>query len=109
MAVKVPTADRGHNKYKSKEGVFEAVTPIILEEFQLVLVAQCHQGTFFEDVGHLADGPVAQQILDGTYAYPPDLDPATRLLFEEASTTYASLLPTKIATYATPEDFQHFW
>ncbi len=89
--------------------MFEAVTPTLLEWFQLALVAQCHQGTFFEDVGHLADGPVAQQILDGTYVYPPDLDPATRLLFEEASATYAALSSTMIATYVTPKDFQHFW
>jgi hypothetical protein len=48
-------------------------------------------------------------ILDSTYVYPPDLDPATRLLFEEALATYAALSPTTIATYVTPEDFQHSW
>ncbi len=47
-----------------------------MERFQLALIAQCHQGTFFEDVGHLANGPVVQQILKGTYKYPQDLDPA---------------------------------
>ncbi len=73
MAVKVPTADGGYIKYKTNDGGFEAVSPIIQEQFQSVLVAQCHQETFFEDVGHLADGPVAQQILDGTYKYPQTL------------------------------------
>jgi hypothetical protein len=109
VAVKVPTDNGGNNEYKTKEGVFEVVTPILLEWFQLVLVAQCHQGTFFEDVSHLADRPMDQQILDSTYEYPPDLDPATRLLFEEASATDAALSPAKLATYVTPEDFQHFW
>ncbi len=85
------------------------VSPILLERFQSVLVAPCHQETFFEDVGHLVKGPVSQQILEGTYTYPQDLDPATRLLFEEASHTYATLSLHKIATYVTPEDFQHFW
>ncbi len=103
-----PMTDGGHNEYKTKEGVFEAVTPILLERFQVVLVAQCHRGTFFKDVGHLADGPMARKILNGTYVYPPDLDPTTRLLFEEALATYAALSTTKIATYVTPEDFQHF-
>ncbi len=41
--------------------------------------------------------------------YPQDLDPATRLLFEEAAATYATLTPTEVATYVTPEDFRHFW
>ncbi len=107
--VKVPTADGGHTKYKTKDGLFEAVSPILLERFQSALVAPCHWGTFFEDVGHLVKGPVSQQILEGTYAYPQDLDPATWLLFEEASHTYASLSPREIAMYVIPEDFQHFW
>jgi hypothetical protein len=47
VAVKVPTADGGHMEYKSKEGVFEAVSPIILEQFQSALIAQCHRGKFF--------------------------------------------------------------
>jgi hypothetical protein len=72
-------------------------------------VVQCHRGTFFADVGYLADRPVAQKNLDSTYVYPPDLDPATRLLFEVALATYATLSPTMIATYVTPKDFQHFW
>ena len=38
-----------------------------------------------------------------------DLDPATRLLFEEAVHTYSSLSGAEVATYVTPEDCQHFW
>ncbi len=109
MAVKVPTADGGHIDYETKDGVFEAVSPIIQEWFQLALVAPCHQGIFFEGVGHLADGPAAQQIVDGAHKYPSDLNQATRLLFEEAVATYAALSPSKIFTYITPEDFTHFW
>jgi hypothetical protein len=109
VAVKVPTADGGHKEYKSMEGVFKAVSPIILEQFQSALVAQCHRGKFFEDIGHLADSPAAQQMLEDTYEHPEDLDPATRLLFEEASATYKALSPTKVATYATPEHFKLFW
>jgi hypothetical protein len=109
VAVKVPTTNGGHMEYKSKEGVFEAVGPIILKWFQSALVAQCHRGKIFEDIGHLADGSSAQQILEGTYEYPDDLDPATRLLFEEALATYKALSPTKVATYVTPEDFKLFW
>jgi hypothetical protein len=98
----------GYKKITMKQGVFNAVSPIILVRFQSALVAQCHLGTFFEDAGHLANGPAAQQILEGTYSYPQDLDPSTRLLFEEAAATYAALTPSKVATYVTPEDFRHF-
>jgi hypothetical protein len=109
VVVRVPTADGGYNEYNTKEGVYGAVSPIILERFQSVLVAPCHQGNFFEDISHLANGPVAQKILKGTYIYPPDLDQATRLLFEEAMATYTALSPTAIKTYVTPDNFQYFW
>jgi hypothetical protein len=64
IAVKVPqensTSDNQHFKYKTKDGIFYAVSKTLVECFQSALVAQCHQGTFFEDIGHLANGPVAQ-------------------------------------------------
>jgi hypothetical protein len=78
LAVKVPIADGGFSEFKTKKaGIFQAVSETLVERFQSALIAQCHQDTFFEDVGHLADGPVVQQILKGTYKYPQDLDPAT--------------------------------
>ncbi len=113
MQQKVPqeerTSDNQHTEYKIKDGIFLAVSKTLVERFQSALVAQCHQGTFFEDIGHLADGPVAQQILLGMYEYPTDIDPATRLPFKEATITYSALLPSEVATYVTIEDFQYFW
>jgi hypothetical protein len=109
VRVKVSIANGGHTKYKTKEGLFEVVSHILLERFQSALVAPCHQRTFFEDVGHLVDSPVLQQMLEGTYEYPQDLDQATQLLFEEAAYTYADLSKREITTYVTPEDFQHIW
>ncbi len=108
MAVKVPTLDGGSEEFKTKEGVFQAVSPILQERFQAALVAKCHCNTFFDNIGHLVDGPVAQQILEGTYTYPVDLDPATRLLFKEAAVTFSTLSPKQVATYVTVEDFQYF-
>ena len=67
VRVKIPTTDGGFDKFKTKEGVFDAVSATLVERFQSGLVANCHQGTIFEDVRHLTDGPVAQQILEGTY------------------------------------------
>jgi hypothetical protein len=109
IAVKVPMANGRVDEFKTKDGVFFAVSKTLTKRFQSVLVAQCHQGTFYKDIGHLADGPVTQQILEGTYVYPSDLDPFTRLLFEEATATYAALSPTEVVTYMTVDDFQHFW
>jgi hypothetical protein len=60
IAVKVPMADGGVAEFKTKEGVYQAVGTVILERFRSALVAQCHRGKFFEDIRHLADGPIAQ-------------------------------------------------
>ena len=94
IAVKEPTADGGVDEFKTKDGVFQVVSMTLNKRFQSALVARCHRGSFFEDIGHLADGPVAQQILEETFVYPLDLDPAKQLLFEEATATYAALSPT---------------
>ncbi len=64
VSMKIPMADGGHNKFRTRDGVFNAVSPIILERFQSALVVPCHRGIFFEDVGHLANGPVAWQIFE---------------------------------------------
>jgi hypothetical protein len=109
IAVKVPIADRGFNEYKMQDRVFQAVSATLVERLKSALVALCNRGKFFEDIGHLADRLAVQQILEGTYVYPQDLGPATRLLFEEATATYAALSPTAITTYVTLEDFQYFW
>ena len=42
---------------------------------------------------------MARAILGGTYVYPPDTDPVTRLLLEEAAIAYASMPKEMIATY----------
>jgi hypothetical protein len=113
IAVKVPqedsTSNYQHTEYKTKDEIFFAVNKTLVERFQTALVAQCHQGTFFKDIGYLADESVAQQILLGMYEYPTDIDPTTRLFFEEATATNAALLPSEVATYVTVEDFQYFW
>ncbi len=49
---------------------------------------------------------MAQQILEGTYICPLDLDPATHLLFKEAAATYATLSPVQVVMV---EDIKHFW
>ena len=55
VAVNVPTTDNegGFHEYNTQEGVFQAVSATLAEKFQSALIAPCHRGKFFEDVGHL--------------------------------------------------------
>ena len=49
-----------------------------------------------------------EQMLEGTCNYLPNLDPATRLLFEEATITYSEMPKEELATYVTVEDYQYY-
>jgi hypothetical protein len=49
--VKVQKLDGSHDKFKTKDSLFYSVSPILLERFQSALIAPCHRGTFFEDLG----------------------------------------------------------
>ena len=66
-------------------------------------------GKIFDDIGFLGDTEDARRILEGTYTYPTDTDPATRLLLEEAAITFAKLSKEQVATYVTVDDFIHYW
>ena len=41
------------------------------------------QGRLYREFGYNASIIAARQVLDGTYAYPPDCDPATKLILKE--------------------------
>ena len=89
--------------------MFLQVSTYLSERFHLAFPAPCFKGRLFDDLGFIGDEHVVQQILEGTYDYPPDVDPATRLLFEEASRTYLALSREEVATYVTAEDFAYYW
>ena len=65
-------------------------------------------GKLFDDIGFIGDTTCAQQILDSTYVFPPDTDPATKFFLEEAGFTYWKMLKAEVATYVTTKDFQHY-
>ena len=96
-------------EYNTEADVFEQVSHNLGERFRLALSAPACHGQIFDDIGFLGDTAAAQMILEGTYVYPPDMDPATRLLLEEAAATYASLSREQIASMVTAEDFRYYW
>jgi len=93
----------------TEDGIFTHVSEHLSERFRLAFSAPCYRGGLFDDVGFIGDTAAARAILEGTYVYPPDTDPATRLLLEEAAIIYATMPREEIATYVTVEDFQYYW
>jgi hypothetical protein len=57
----------------------------------------------------MGDTECSQQILDGTYEYPPDTDIWTKKILQEAHHTFMQMPGIEISTSVTTEDFQYYW
>jgi hypothetical protein len=57
----------------------------------------------------MGDTKCLQQILEGTYDYPPDTDVWTKKILQEAQHTFARMSGKEIATTISTADFQQYW
>ena len=109
LTVRVQT-EEGVDEIKTKDGVFATVSENLAERFRLAFSAPaCQPGQLFDDIGFLGDTEAASRILENTYEYPPDTDPATKLLLQEAASMYARMTDEEVATFVTAEGFQYYW
>ncbi len=60
--------------YDTEQEVVAHTAEHLLERFRLAYSAPCYRGQLFDDLGITGDTIWAQQILEGTYDYPPDTD-----------------------------------
>ncbi len=60
--------------YDTEQEVVAHTADHLLERFQLAYSVPCYHGQLFDDLGFMGDTVCAQQILEGTYDYPPDTD-----------------------------------
>ncbi len=70
--------------YETEEGVHEAIfNEVHWKRYNLAEEAPICQGGLRGQFGYTSTSPTAKTVLDGTYNFPPDMDTATRELFEE--------------------------
>ena len=83
-AVQVEDGASGMIDYKTEEGVQEAIfNEVHQKRYDLVDEAPICQGKLRGQFGYISTSPTAKTVLDGTYNFPPNMDAATRELFEE--------------------------
>ena len=75
LSVKVKVNEE-MEEFHTEGEVFLQVSSHLSERFRLAFTAGCFKGQLFNDLGFIGNAHVAQQILEGTYNYPPDVDPA---------------------------------
>ena len=93
----------------TEDEIFTHVSKHLSERFCHLFSAPCYSGVLFDDIGFTGDTEAVRSILEGTYVYPPNTDPATRLLLEESAHIYATMPRAELATYVTVDDFQYYW
>jgi hypothetical protein len=82
--VQVEDGASGMIDYKTEEGVQEAIfNEVHQKRYDLVDEAPICQGKLRGQFGYISTSPTAKTVLDGTYNFPPNMDAATRELFEE--------------------------
>jgi hypothetical protein len=80
-----------------------------VSRFKLARDAPICEGQLFDDIGYLGDTKATRDILLGTYQFPSDMDPHTRLLCEEAHRIFITRSAEEISTRVSTADFQYFW
>lgn len=95
--------------YDTREGVEEQAARRLTDRFKLARDAPISQGQLFDDIGYLGDTSSTRAILEGTYDFPPEMDPHTRLLLEEAHRIFANKSTEEISNFVSTSDFQYFW
>ena len=76
--------ERGVLDFDTEEAVQEAIfNEVHQKRYNLAKKAPICQGALRGQFGYKATSPTARSVLDGTYEFPPEMDAATRELFEE--------------------------
>ncbi len=83
-AVQVEDGAGGVVVYETEEGVQETIfNEVHQKRYNLAEEALICQGALRGQFGYISTSPTAKMVLDGTYDFPPNMDAATRELFEE--------------------------
>ncbi len=106
IQVQTPTAVETHN---TEEAIFEHAAEHLSLRFQLANSAPIYSSSLFEDINHLCNTQCTLDILDGSYAFPPDTDKWTVEILQEAHHTYKLLNSRTIKTMVTIDDYQEYW
>jgi hypothetical protein len=100
----------GDTLYATKEGVESQGAAAIETRYKvargalIVKDAQLH-GNF----GFLANTVSADQVLQGSYIYPKNMDTHTKLLLQEAQHIFHRLLKEEVVNFVSTTDFQSYW
>jgi len=110
VLVESPDQEGVLTEYTTAEAVQDAIfSNIHQKRFYLAENAPICSGGLRRKFGYNAVTRTAQRILNGTYAYPPDFDQATREICEECAKIRAMIPQDSMNTIITKEDWCKQW
>ncbi len=96
-------------KYNTEDTVLKNATEHLSTQFWQAYLAPIYLTRILDDICHLGNTQSAQDILDGTYAYPSDTDQWKMKILQEAHILYQLLSNESIDTTVSVYDFQDYW
>ncbi len=89
--------------------MFLNATEYLSLHFCLSYSAPCYSNKLCNNIGHLGDTQCALDIFDGSYIFPPNTDPWTIKILQEAHYTFEMLSNEPINTTVSVLVFQSYW
>ncbi len=109
-AVQVEDGAGGVIDYDTEETVHQAIfNKVHRKWYNLAEEAPICQGRLRGEFGYVSMSPTAQTVLDGTYDFPPDMDEATRELFEEIAQIRTIIPSNSVTGVISRERWQQHW
>jgi hypothetical protein len=96
--------------YDTEETIHQAIfNKVHCKRYNLAEEAPICQGRLRGEFGYISTLPTAQTVLDGTYDFPPDMDEATRELFEEIAQIHTIIPSNSVTGVISRERWQQCW
>jgi hypothetical protein len=108
--VQVKQGDRMRREYTSHEELQEAIWDNIqCKRFHLAELVPLCQYPLHRTFGYNAICQTSQEILDGTYKFPPEFNAATREILQECALIQLKIPVSSLNTLITREDWGNHW
>jgi hypothetical protein len=100
----------GDTRYATREGVESQGAAAIETQYKVARGAPILQDARLHgNFGFLANTVLADQVLQGSYIYPENMDTHTKLLLQEARHIFHRLSKEEVVDFVLTTDFQSYW
>jgi hypothetical protein len=100
----------GETLYAMREGIESQGAAGIETRYKVAWEAPILQNAWLHsDFGFLANTDLADQVMEGSYVYPKNMDTHTKLLLQEAWHIFHRLSKEEVVDYVLTTDFQSYW